>query len=489
MYILLLWGRYLRTRRLAFICIGSVMLGVATLIVVNSVMGGFSTKLKDRLHALLSDIEVKSFDQIEGFPLPDDEMMKRIKDSPAGEHIAAMSPNVETFALMQGTINGHHYTQRVALVGVDPTLQQQIGGFTEHLEMPERRAKPSFDIDDKAMARFREMHPPVRPFPAFPPPADLAPESGIPRLPAVEKPAGDPQPTGPKQPQMDAPPSPPTKYYGAILGHAMAHRIHPTTKKETCFLPPGDTVRLLTVGGQLEPVFDEFIICDYFQSGMSDYDGNYVYVPLDYLQRLRGTEGRSNVIQIKLKHYDTEHAKNVRDTIQKVFPEYVCNVYTWEDKQEALLAAIEIERGILNLLLFMIIGVAGFGILAIFSMIVTEKTRDIGILKSLGASNSGVRRIFMGYGLLLGFVGSMAGTILGLLFTENINWIERQITWLTGHQVFDRSIYYFNEIPTDIQTTNVALINLGALIIAVAFSFLPARKASRMQPVQALRFE
>jgi len=207
------------------------------------------------------------------------------------------------------------------------------------------------------------------------------------------------------------------------------------------------------------------------------------------LQRLRGTEGRSNVIQIKLKHYDTEHAKNVRDTIQKVFPEYVCNVYTWEDKQEALLAAIEIERGILNLLLFMIIGVAGFGILAIFSMIVTEKTRDIGILKSLGASNSGVRRIFMGYGLLLGFVGSMAGTILGLLFTENINWIERQITWLTGHQVFDRSIYYFNEIPTDIQTTNVALINLGALIIAVAFSFLPARKASRMQPVQALRFE
>src|SRR6266516_7487700 len=102
-------------------------------------------------------------------------------------------------------------------------------------------------------------------------------------------------------------------------------------------------------------------------------------------------------------------------------------VNTWEEKQTTLLAAIRIEKGILNILLFLIIAVAGFGILAIFSMIVVEKTRDIGVLKALGASNSGVMKIFLGYGLLLGVVGSCLGTILGLVLTNNINWLEHAL--------------------------------------------------------------
>ena len=99
-------------------------------------------------------------------------------------------------------------------------------------------------------------------------------------------------------------------------------------------------------------------------------------------------------------------------------------VITWEDKQGPLLAAIGIEKGILNVLLFLIIAVAGFGILAIFSMIVVEKTRDIGILKALGASNGGVLKIFLGYGLLLGVVGAVIGTGLGVAITTYINEIE-----------------------------------------------------------------
>src|SRR5206468_10790496 len=101
MYKLLLWWRYLRTRYLAMLCIVSVMLGVATLIVVNSVMGGFSTKLKERLHGQTSDIVIESPDMLDGFPIPADEMMRRIKESPAGPHIAAMAPAVEIFAIMR----------------------------------------------------------------------------------------------------------------------------------------------------------------------------------------------------------------------------------------------------------------------------------------------------------------------------------------------------------------------------------------------------
>src|SRR5262249_31793564 len=181
-----------------------------------------------------------------------------------------------------------------------------------------------------------------------------------------------------------------------------------------------------------------------FKSEMSEYDSNYIFVPLEWLQKLRTMENRATGIQIKLKNY--ADAKEVVDTLQDMFPRdagYVAA--TWEDKQGPLLAAISIERGILNILLFMIIGVAGFGILAIFSMIVVEKTRDIGILKALGASNFGVLKIFLGYGLLLGLVGATLGTVLGLGITIYINGIEHLIAHVTGQQIFDRKIYYFNE--------------------------------------------
>ena len=116
-------------------------------------------------------------------------------------------------------------------------------------------------------------------------------------------------------------------------------------------------------------------------------------------------------IQIKLK--DFANAEVVTDRLRAAFPPNMYQVRTWEQKQGPLLAAVDVESTILNVLLFMIIAVAGFGILAIFSMIVVEKTRDIGILKALGASNVGVMKIFLGYGLLLGIVGAGLGMAVG----------------------------------------------------------------------------
>src|SRR5262249_18336552 len=155
-------------------------------------------------------------------------------------------------------------------------------------------------------------------------------------------------------------------------------------------------------------------------------------------------------IQVKLKDYND--APEVVSALRALFPpDAGYHVETWQDKQGPLLAAIAIEKGILNVLLFLIICVAGFGILAIFAMIVVEKTRDIGILKALGASNGGVMKIFLGYGLLLGLVGAGLGTILGLIFTQNINQIEKFLGRITGQEIFPRSVYYFDKIPTDIQ--------------------------------------
>jgi lipoprotein-releasing system permease protein len=291
------------------------------------------------------------------------------------------------------------------------------------------------------------------------------------------------------------PPSRPKEPRGIIVGHLMAtvripDAATPKGYKEEYLLRPGDEVVVTTVGGtRLMPVQDSFLVVDYFRSEMSEYDNNYVYVPLDYLQHLRSMQDRVTSIQIKLKNYDRD-AKAVVARLKELFPpQHGFLVNTWEDKQGPLLAAIGIERGILNVLLFLIIGVAGFGILAIFSMIVTEKTRDIGILKALGASHRGVMTIFIGYGLLLGLVGAVLGNILGITLSNYINEVEQFLSHAMGIEVFNRSVYYFNEIPTDVQPVQVVLLNIGAVGSAVLFSVLPALRAALLHPVRALRYE
>ena len=143
----------------------------------------------------------------------------------------------------------------------------------------------------------------------------------------------------------------------------------------------------------------------------------------------------------------------------------------------------------MNILLFFIIAVAGFGILAIFSMIVVEKTRDIGVMKALGASTAGIRGIFLGYGLLLGSVGSGVGMAIGLVFVRYINEVERALSTVMHRRVFDDTIYYFDKIPTVVQPFTIGWIVTGALLIAVVASIWPAQRTAHLHPVRALRYE
>lgn len=469
MYKALLCWKYLRTRFLAFVCIVSVMLGVATLVVVNSVMAGFSNKLRDRFHGLLSDVIIES-PSYDGFPLETDDMMNRIKNSPAWEHIEAISPSVEVFSMLTYEVgpNRERVTIPVNLVGTDPQSRSKVGGFSAYCLQPERQANPSFDLTPEADRRWRHFNPPL-------------PEMKLPTNP------DDP-------PAISAPPADPVVPIGAIPGFGITHfrKSDPVTGEVTDkpILLPGDSVKLVTVGAgkrTLEPVYSSFVIADSIRTEMTEYDGRFVFVPLDYLQRLRAMGNHVTHFQIKLKDY--KKAPFVVAELRKLFPEeYYFQVNTWEDKQSSLLQAVNIERGLLNLLLFMIVGVAGFCILAIFSMIVREKTRDIGILKSLGASDRGIMQIFLGYGLLLGLIGAGLGTALGLTITYNINPIEHFLFKLTGVG-FDRKVYYFDMIPTQVEPLTVLLVNSGAVFIAVSFSVWPAIRAAWLKPVQALRYE
>jgi ABC-type lipoprotein release transport system permease subunit len=281
---------------------------------------------------------------------------------------------------------------------------------------------------------------------------------------------------------------------GVVLGIGLAsYRDH--DGQDRFLVLPGDDVKLSfpTAGTPPEIAHPAFTVVDFYESKMSEYDASFVFVPIESLQKLRGmfdpeTQiGYASSIQIKLK--PGSDGSQVRDMLRAAFVPQLYTIQTWRDKQGPLLAAVQMETAILNVLLFMIIAVAGFGILAIFFMIVVEKTRDIGILKSLGASRRGVQGIFLGYGLLLGLVGAGAGMTLGLLFVAYINEIADLLGLITGQEVFDPAIYYFQSIPTIVQPFTVSWIVIGALAIAVLASVLPARRASRLHPVEALRYE
>ena len=258
---------------------------------------------------------------------------------------------------------------------------------------------------------------------------------------------------------------------------------------------PGDDVKVTfpTAGTPPKAVTDTFTVVDFYESKMSEYDSNFVFVPIAALQRMRGMidpqSGLASVNSIQIKLREGADLDHVRDRLRKAFPADLYAVATWKDKQGPLLAAVDMEMAVLNILLFLIIAVAGFGILAIFFMIVVEKTRDIGILKSLGARASGIAGIFLGYGLFLGIVGAGAGLALGLAIALNINTIRTGVEWCTGQRVFDPSIYYFFKIPTIVDPATIAWIVAGAIGIAVASSVLPALRAARLQPVEALRHE
>ncbi len=469
MYKVLLCWRYLKTRYLALACIISVMLGVATLIVVNSVMSGFSTKLRDRLHGLLSDVVIES-PSMDGFADPDGKMARIKADPFLAEKIEALTPTMEVAAMLQFRLpNGEMFTKPVRVIGIDAESRGRIGGFKEHLCEPKNQVNPSFEVSGRALKRYQER---TR-FAVAPPPVQVP---------------GEPPPPAPPDVEVKTP-------RGVIVGNLIANFRYKESAapsspvKEICVLKKGDPIVLTTVSGQrMSPVYDQFLVVDYFKSEMSEYDSNYVFVPLDHLQHLRTMHGRVTSIQLKLKDY--REAPAVVEALRKIFPDpRQYRVETWEQKQSPLLQAIAIEKGILNVLLFLIVGVAGFGILAIFSMIVAEKTRDIGILKALGASNGGVMNIFLSYGLLLGLVGTTLGTGLGLWLTYNINGVEHFLSQVTGQEIFDRSVYYFNEIPTDVQPMSLLIVNVGAVLIAVLFSVLPALRAAWLHPVRALRYE
>lgn len=529
MYKTLLSLRYLKTRYIALASIISMTLGVATMIVVNSVMDGFSTDMRDRLRGILADVIVET-NSLDGVPNTQD-IKDRINRS-VGNDIEGMTATVEIYAMLSVQYGSQWQSKPVTLIGIDPATKATVGPLSKYLVNTSEESIPDWELSPAAMAyrkewttraqwmvdRWNHNPPPleeeVTPVekpdstkPLAPPEFDSQPSSespfdSKPQVAGKSEPLSNPFENELKESAFDEKedrdPGSPLK--GRVyIGYGLVSFPYedPDTGETKMFqiVKPGDDVKISTVtaGHPPEPTHFNATVVDLFKSEMSEHDSSLVFCNLEYLQEMRGmvdpesNEKSITSIQIKLKNQ--EDAAMVVSKLKEALPSELFRVRTWEDKQGPLLAAVEVESAILNVLLFLIIAVAGFGILAIFFMITLEKTRDIGILKALGASSNGIMSIFLSYGLALGLVGSGVGVVVGLLFVRYINEIEKFITFITGRKVFDQRIYYFPEIATHVEPMMVFWVAIGAMIIAVLASILPARKAARFHPVESLRYE
>ena len=544
MYKLLLCWRYLRTRWIALASIVSVTLGVATMIVVNAVMAGFSYEMQTRIHGILSDLVFESH-SLSGFQDPQWHM-DEIKRA-AGDDIVGMTPTVAVPAMLNFQVRGQWITRQIMLIGIDAATHAHVSDFGRYLQHPANRGQLSFGLRDggyDTVDSQSDTTVPTRPAlegAGWPhrrmrverervwrekldadrragegaEAAAAEPSRSVDQQvdavlaattadasPAAAEAGGDPAaPPATADPFRQARPEEGTRmdpaneqFTGIVPGIGLAS-FRDNAGTDRFLVLPGDDVKITfpTSGTPPKAVSDTFTVVDFYESKMSEYDSNFVFVPIAALQRMRGMidpqSGLASVNSIQIKLREGADLDRVRDTLRKVFPADLYAVSTWRDKQGPLLAAVDMEMSVLNILLFLIIAVAGFGILAIFFMIVVEKTRDIGILKSLGASASGIGGIFLGYGLFLGIVGAGAGLALGLSIAWNINTIRAGVEWCTGERVFDPSIYYFYRIPSIVHPFTVLWIIVGAVGIAVGSSVLPALRAARLHPVEALRHD
>ena len=555
MYKMLLCWRYLRTRYIAMASIISVMLGVATMIVVNAVMSGFATEMEDRIQGVLSDVTVDAR-SADGFPDAEGHMARIMEV--CGDDIEGMTPTVVVPAAICFDMPGSESSiiQQIRLVGVDAKTVNKVGDFAQFLQHPANRRQVSFELkeggydvrnwqagDDgierpnlkfggwqhrREMAEMKKFEAELkqRDQEMYHGSSDPAVTSTAPTeatsAEAIGSPANGTDPNTTAGPPTDMFSSGrPTSLFpgddqimeegstifdpatdqhtGLIMGISLAscRMTDPETGELYEWMPviPGDDVTLGIPTTGMPPKFEDdyFTVVDFYESKMSEFDSSFVFIPLEKLQDLRGMidpqTGERYVSRILINVKDGVDINTVRDKIRNILPEKYYQVQTWRDSRSDMLAAVHFERMVLNVLLFLIIAVAGFGILAIFFMIVLEKTKDVGILKSLGASATGIMQIFVGYGLALGLLGSGIGMIGGLLFVHYIDRIADFLSWVVGFEVFNPEIYYFYKIPTVVYPSTVAGIVFGAVLIAVLASVLPAIRAARMHPVEALRYE
>ncbi|HDQ45715.1 MAG TPA: lipoprotein-releasing ABC transporter permease subunit [bacterium] len=260
---------------------------------------------------------------------------------------------------------------------------------------------------------------------------------------------------------------------GILIGSYLADRL---------YLSLGDVVTIFSLTGvrsmfQMPPV-QQFIVTGYFETGMYEFDNTYAYVSIEAAQKLFKMEDMVSGLEIRLD--DLYKANQVVKEIDRRLG-YPYTADTWFDLRRNLFAWIQIEKWAMFIILCLIIIVAAFNIISTLIMVVMEKTREIGILKSMGATSISIRRIFLFEGVVVGVIGTITGCLIGFA----VCWaqLKYKILSLPG------DVYFINTLPVRMEPLDFLSVALASLALCLLSAVYPAHRASTLEPVEAIRYE
>jgi lipoprotein-releasing system permease protein len=260
---------------------------------------------------------------------------------------------------------------------------------------------------------------------------------------------------------------------------------------QTLGLQPGDPLTLISpTGGATAfgatPQRKTYTVAATFTVGMSEYDQAFIYMPLQQAQLFFGRDDAVDYIEIKLA--DPDKALALKPAVARAAGP-AAMVTDWTEKNAAFWGALKVERNVMRLILMMLVAIAAMNIISGLVMLVKNKGRDIAILRTMGAGRGSILRIFFMSGAAVGVLGTAAGLLIGVLFCTFIEPIQRFVEWATGADVFSSDVYFLSHIPAKIDWQEVTLITFWALAMSFVATLPPAWRASRLDPVEALRYE
>ncbi|MBX5157532.1 lipoprotein-releasing ABC transporter permease subunit [Rhizobium sp. NZLR1b] len=269
---------------------------------------------------------------------------------------------------------------------------------------------------------------------------------------------------------------------GVLIGTGMANQLG---------LSVGDLITLTSPDGDITPMgvsprVKSYKISGLFEIGMSEYDSSIIFMPLEEAQLYFNAEGLVQSIELFVDHPDD--IDTLRPKVEEAAGRQI-NLTDWRQRNQTFFSALQVERNVMFMILTLIVLVAALNIISGLIMLVKDKGSDIAILRTMGASAGAIMRIFFMTGAAIGIVGTVAGVLLGVLVCVNIESIRQFFSWISGTVIFNPQVYFLSQLPAEMDLSETISIVVMALTLSFIATIFPAWRASRLDPVQALRYE